>query len=145
MSILRSSEKLNLFFIVCAFAGFLDAGFLTWSHYAQITVPCSLTHGCEKVLTSPYAVISGVPIAFLGAVYYGAQIGLSVWFYLAQDRFYLLLMTLFASGGLFISAILLYLQASVIGAWCAYCLLSASISVLLFGLVLALWFAKENS
>ena len=47
--------------------GLADALYLTIEHLAGRSVPCSVTGGCEEVLTSSYAVIAGIPLAAVGA------------------------------------------------------------------------------
>ena len=49
------------------------AGYLTYVHYAHVAPICS-TGGCEKVQTSKYAELAGVPVAVLGLVAWAALI-----------------------------------------------------------------------
>ena len=48
--------------------------FLSISHYLDLTVPCSITHGCEIVLTSKYSIFLGLPLAVWGVAYSAAVI-----------------------------------------------------------------------
>ena len=59
-----------IFLLVVALLGFADAAFLTVEHYQGVVPPCSITAGCEAVLTSSYASILGLPVSLLGALYY---------------------------------------------------------------------------
>jgi uncharacterized membrane protein len=66
-----SRNKTSLLFVLfLSFAGFLDATYLTIQHFSGQIPPCTVTHGCEKVLTSQFAHVGPIPIALLGAGYF---------------------------------------------------------------------------
>ncbi len=44
--------------------------YLTYVHYAGIKAVCEIAHGCEKVQTSEWSKLAGVPVALLGLVGY---------------------------------------------------------------------------
>src|SRR6476469_1988821 len=56
--------------VVLSLVGLADSIYLTIHHYTAEPVPCSITGGCEMVLTSPYAEVSGIPLAAFGAAAY---------------------------------------------------------------------------
>ena len=56
---------------VLALVGFADAAYLTATHYAGASVFCGASGGCETVLSSEFATLGPVPVALIGAVYYG--------------------------------------------------------------------------
>jgi uncharacterized membrane protein len=119
-------------FLVFSLAGFADASYLTVTHYAGTPPECSIFHGCEKVTTSPYATLGGVPLALLGMIYYAAIILLII-AYLDTRREGILLFTARATVvGFLASAWFVYLQLYVIQAVCPYCMLSALVSTILF-------------
>ncbi len=62
--------KLPLLAAVVAIGGLIDAIYLTIHHLTGEKVPCSVTGGCETVLTSSYAEIAGIPLATFGAIAY---------------------------------------------------------------------------
>ncbi len=118
--------------ISLATIGLFDATLLTIEHYASLNLPCSVTHGCEIILASKYAVVAGLPVAAFGIGYYLLVLIMSFYAYQNEvDRKWL-----FALSSLgFVSTIyLLYVQAFLLHAWCQYCLLSALTSTLLFAL-----------
>lgn len=123
--------KLPLIAAVVALAGLADAIYLTTKHYTGEAVPCSLVEGCEQVLTSSYAEISGVPLAIFGAVAYFAAFSLAI---LAAfgNRSMWTLFGIQVSLMLIFTAWLVYLQAFVIEAFCQFCLLSAAVTLGLF-------------
>lgn len=115
-----------------SFFGFLDAAFLTVKHYLGTPLSCPFFGHCEKVLTSPYAVVWGIPIALLGAVYYLAVFILTVGYFDTKRERVILLAAKLSFVGFFASLVFLYLQLFVIKAICFYCVVSAATSTLLF-------------
>ena len=115
-----------------ALVGFADAAYLTATHYAGAPVFCGPSGGCETVLTSEYATLGPVPIALIGAGYY-AVASLSAWTPLeAWSRRTAAFLAALTGAGFVVTAGLVWLQATVIGAWCRFCLVSAAITTLLF-------------
>jgi uncharacterized membrane protein len=122
--------KLYVTAAVVSLLGLADAIYLTVQHVTGQSVRCTIVSGCSEVLSSSYAVVSGVPLALIGAAAYFSVFSLAT---LAAFGFrsagtlltpLVLLMFLF-------SLWLIYLQAFVIGAWCQFCLLSAAITTAL--------------
>lgn len=119
-------------------AGLADALYLTVEHFAGHSVPCSVTGGCEEVLTSSYAVIAGIPLAALGAAAYFSVFSLATLAIFGYRTAGILLRPLVAVMVL-MSLWLFYLQAFVIRAFCQFCLLSAAITIGLMIVVLLAW------
>jgi uncharacterized membrane protein len=113
-----------------ALVGLGDAVYLTVQHISGQSVPCSVTGGCEEVLTSRYAVIAGIPLAALGAAAYFSVFSLSTLAAFGYRIAEKLLLPLVATMVL-VSLWLFYLQAFVIQAFCQFCLLSAGITIAL--------------
>ena len=118
--------------------GLADAVYLTVEHLAGRSVPCSVTHGCEEVLTSSYAVIGGIPLAAVGAAAYFSVFSLAT---LAAFGYRIAgtLLRPLVSVMVLVSLWLFYLQAVVIRAFCQFCLLSAAITITLMIVVLLAW------
>ena len=129
----KRSKALVKFAIVAAvFAllGLADAAYLTSKHLMDTQASCSITTGCERVLTSSYAEIFGIPTAALGLVAYFAAFSLAILTYFNYRKTWLIFGAL--SGLMaFFSLWLVYLQAFVIGAFCQFCLISAATSLTL--------------
>lgn len=120
------------FFIIVAFLGFLDASYLTFEHYRGVIPPCGSSGGCEAVATSEYAVIIGIPVALMGALYY-LFILLSSFYVMDRERYDLLpWIAAVTIAGLLTSLWLIYLQLFVIEAICIYCMFSAGTSIAIF-------------
>jgi uncharacterized membrane protein len=115
-----------------ALVGFADAAYLTATHYAGAPVFCGASGGCETVLTSEYATVGPVPVALVGAAYYTAA-SLAAWTPIgAWSRRTAAFLAGLTGAGFVVTAGPFWLQASVIGAWCRFCLGSAAITTLLF-------------
>jgi uncharacterized membrane protein len=115
-----------------ALVGFADTAYLTATHYAGAPVFCGASGGCDEVLTSAFATLGPVPIALLGAVYYGIA-SLLAWTPIESwTRRTAGVLAGLTGVALVVSGVLFLLQALVIEAWCRYCLVSAAITTLLF-------------
>ena len=137
-------KNFALVFLVLSLIGFADATFLTVEHYRGVLVPCSLIEGCEKVLTSDYAEIGGLPVAFIGSIYYLAIFLLTFLFLTRGQKRLLLAAGRLAVLGFIVSLGFVFLQLFVIKAVCLYCLASAVISTTLFVLFLILIKSKRQ-
>ncbi len=113
---------------VLALAGVADSVYLTTEHLAGRSVRCVVVSGCDTVLSSGYATVAGdIPLAALGAAAYFAAFSLATLAYFGYERARALLGLLVAL--MFAATLwLLYVQAFVLKAFCAYCLLSAALT-----------------
>ena len=115
---------------VLSLVGLADSLYLTIKHLSGQSVPCSVTGGCEEVLTSSYAVVAGIPLAALGAAAYFSVFSLgtlAIFGYPIAAK----LLQLLAAIMVLMSLWLFYLQAFVIRAFCQFCLLSAATTIAL--------------
>jgi uncharacterized membrane protein len=126
-------KKIFITLIILSFLGFIDATYLTIVDYKHIIPPCTITHGCEKVLFSRFARIYGIPIALFGSIYFFTSIILNVLMIQHLKNIWIKrVFMLFNFSGLITAIILLYLQFMVIRALCQYCMLTELILFLLF-------------
>ncbi|HYH86142.1 MAG TPA: vitamin K epoxide reductase family protein [Pyrinomonadaceae bacterium] len=118
-----------------ALVGIIDATYLTVEHLAGRSVRCMIVSGCDEVLSSSYATVAGgIPVAALGALAYFTAFSLATLAAFGYDGARRLLAPLVAL--MFLATLwFVYLQAFVIEAFCAYCLLSAAITTTLMLLV----------
>lgn len=115
--------------LVFILIGLAASGYLTYTHFAEVTPQCYGIGSCAYVQASSYAKIFGVPIALLGFLAYLVMLALSIaanWG-LDEERADLAMQVLFglAFAGTLYSAYLTYVEAFVLHAWCIYCVTSA--------------------
>lgn len=125
-----------------AFAGFFDSFYLTVQKLAGLVPPCSFATGfaCDTVLASSYSQFLGIPVSVFGVLYYLAVLWCAVLYGTSKRTNYLPGILFLPFLGIGASAWFFYLQASVLGAYCFYCLFSAAITFLLLLATLILWY-----
>ena len=128
--------------LVASLVGLGDAVYLTVQHLTGQSVRCTIVTGCSAVLASRYAAIGGVPTAAYGAIAYFLVCSLSILILFADAKeSRRLRLSLCLLAGLMGGATLwfLYLQAFVLRAYCSFCLLSASATLLIVLLSVLGW------
>jgi uncharacterized membrane protein len=139
-SVVRSSapwlteRRLRPAIAALAVLGAAVAGYLTYVHYADVAPICTGSGGgCEKVQSSSYAELKGVPVAIIGLAGYLAILGsLAI-----RGEGGLLATALLALIGFGFSAYLTYLELFEIEAICQWCVASAVLMTLLAALAVA--------
>ena len=115
MTLRRATAALSL-------VGIAVAGYLTWIHYAGLDPVCvGGGGGCERVQTSPWAELAGVPVALLGLLAY-ATILASLALPEQTGRSVAAFVSLVGFG---FSAWLTYVELVEIDAVCQWCVVSA--------------------
>ena len=114
-------EPPRLAALVLAVIGLGIAGYLTYVHYAGVDSVCAIAHGCEKVQTSAWSKLAGIPVALLGLLGYGGILGALA---LDGERGRLAAVA-FAWIGFAFSAYLTYREIWSIDAICIWCVASA--------------------
>jgi uncharacterized membrane protein len=97
------------------------SAYLTWVHYAGIEPVCTSISDCERVQTSSYAELAGIPVAVLGVVGYAAL--------LLSLRGPAELTALLAYLAVAFSAYLTWAELFRIEAICQWCVVSALASL----------------
>jgi uncharacterized membrane protein len=117
-----------------AAVGVAVAGYLAWTKATgESALFCTAVAGCEVVQASRYAMFLGMPTAAWGAALYAAVCGLAL-AGLTAGRW--LIAFLVVVGGMAFSGYLTYLELFVIAAVCWYCVVSAAVTLALFGVLL---------
>jgi uncharacterized membrane protein len=134
----RDSRFIPRLMIIVSLAG-LGIAFYLAITYAQDQAPyCAGSGGCESVQTSEYTtIVDGLTVPILGVIGYIVLLALAgLRGRLGeQGAFYLPLLTFGAALiGFLYSVYLTYLEASVIQAWCYWCLASAIAMTIAFAL-----------
>jgi uncharacterized membrane protein len=122
-----TDRRLRGAILALALVGFGVAAYLTYVHYEGIRPVCGLGGDCEKVQTSQWSEVGGVPVALIGLIGYA-----------------LILASLFVPGeagrlagaflalvGFAFSAYLTYRELFSIDAICPWCVVSACVMTLL--------------
>ncbi len=125
-------------FTLVAVMGWLVSSLLTAIHvFALPAIPADApVQGSIEVITSQWAYVFGVPLATLGAFYYLTTIGLALWWFDTRHPLIIKILTPITASGVLASSYFVWLQLGPIGAICPFCIVSATASVLLFGLEL---------
>ena len=124
---------------VLALIGLFVATYLWFFKLGIIGSLACKIDGCEKVNTSPWALLFGHPVAMWGVLYYVAMFAVSYGSTLerfADDRRAATALVVLAGWGVLFSAYLTYLELAIIHAVCMYCVISAIIVVIMFAVAL---------
>jgi uncharacterized membrane protein len=125
---MSSDRRLVIAIAVVAALGVAVAGYLTYVHYAGVKALCVAGGGgCEKVQTSAYSKLAGVPVALLGLIGYLALLA-SLGLRGENGRFAGAVIALIGFG---FSAYLTYREIFTIKAICQWCVASAVLMTLL--------------
>jgi len=137
----RVSILFGIFAVVAA-VGWMVSLMLTAIHlFAIPAIPAgsdALTQGSIAVITSPWAYVLGIPLATFGAIYYLVTVGLTLWWFDTRHPLIVKILTPMTASGVLFSAYFVYLQLGVIDEICPFCMVSASATVILFGLELGI-------
>jgi uncharacterized membrane protein len=127
-------SRLRTAIAVLALVGTAIATYLTYVHYADVKALCvSGGGGCEKVQTSEFSKLAGIPVAVLGLVGY-VLILASLW---VRGEAGVMAGALLALAGFGFSAYLTYRELFTIDAICQWCVASAIVMTALA--VLTVW------
>ena len=114
-----TARRLGLAIVALALVGVAIAGYLTWVHYSDLQPFCVGGGGaCERVQSSPYAELAGIPVAGVGLAGYLAILASLA----LPDRSVTAFLALVGVG---FSAYLTYVELAVIDAVCQWCVASA--------------------
>ena len=115
------TDRLRTVAIAISVVGIAIAGYLTYVHYAGISPVCEIAHGCEKVQTSEWSKVAGIPVALLGLLGY---VGILAALLIPGET-----AATVAAGmaliGVGFSAYLTYREVLTIDAICIWCVASA--------------------
>jgi uncharacterized membrane protein len=124
--------------LALALIGLGDTLYLSYYQYLNLIPSCAIG-GCEQVLTSAYSKFLGVPLSYIGLVYYAYLFCLSILMIIEPaSRALRSAAIAYTAIGFALSAyFIFYIQLSIIGALCMYCAVSAITSTL--ALCTAIW------
>ena len=122
--------------------GLFLGAYLTLYKFGFIGALACNVSSCERVQTSRWSVFLGLPVATWGLGFYVVMLLLSfvgTQAHYEDSRELSLAMLAMTGVGLLFTAWLNYLEAFVLHAWCEWCIASAIMVVLLFGLAVKDW------
>lgn len=123
-----TERRLRLATALICVLGLAVAGYLTYVHYAELEPLCvGGGGGCEKVQSSDYAELAGIPVAVLGLAGYGLILA-SLWVPGDAGRVSGALLALVGFG---FSLYLTWVELFEIDAICQWCVLSAVLMTVL--------------
>jgi uncharacterized membrane protein len=123
-----SPRGLRIATAVLALVGLGIAGYLTWVHYAGLQPLCvGGGGGCEKVQSSRWAELAGIPVAVLGLAGYLAILATLA----VRGESASMIAAFLALVGAGFSAWLTYVELAKIHAICQWCVASAVVMALL--------------
>ena len=142
----KATTSLLWFFVIVAFLGFLDATYLTMSHFTGAQLYCGVEDTCSIVTSSKYATVFGIPVALGGSLYYLAVLILSLLVLDKRSKKLAKVLGLITIAGLLASGWFVFVQLVLLEAICYYCMVSAGTSSILFvlGMVLLSRLRKEK-
>jgi uncharacterized membrane protein len=123
-----------------ALVGLGIAAYLTYIHYAGLQPLCLASGGCEKVQSSHWSKLAGIPVATIGLLGYAAILALLF----VPGEAGLAGTALVALAGFGFSAYLTYVELFRIHAVCQWCVASAVLMTVLAGLTVARLLTAEE-
>lgn len=141
-------QKLSLapyILLALALVGLGDTLYLSYFQYLNLIPSCAIG-GCEVVLSSPQSKFFGVPLSYIGLVYYVYMFCLAVLLCIEPRSKALRLGTLLYTGvgALYSVWAIFYIQLTVIGALCQFCVISALVTWALAAVAARHFFAPRS-
>ena len=125
-----------------ALLGLFDAAYLALERVTGGPIACPVGGGCETVQSSTYALLFGVPVAFIGVAGYTVLLVVALLSLQVPDllgvSLHALLLAL-ASIALLAGAYFMYVQVALIGAICFWCAVAALLDLLIWLAALVNW------
>ena len=119
----KTSIIIASLFLAFSFLGFVDASYLAAKFYLGSPVTCKLLGGCEKVTSSKYSEVMGIPVALLGAFYYLSVLVLVLLYLDRRNEKTLGFLAQYVFVGMTASLYFIFLQWFVIKSWCCFIVL----------------------
>lgn len=144
--------------MVCALSGgIFFSGYLLYTHFLSVSSTSLLFRlcssglfDCDRVNSSPYASVFGVPLAAMGLIFYFSVLVLSVMARAVRDNSFLksfIYVILFWASALSVAAIfpLAYISAFTLSTFCLYCMFTWVANIVIFLVVLSVIKSMEGA
>lgn len=143
-----SSPPVRLLLVVSALlaiGGIGIAAYLTAVHFADQPIVCSGIGDCEKVNSSSYAKLAGIPVAVLGLISYVTMLVLVLGALIRRDAMLVAAAWGVALASFGFSMYLTYVELEVLDAICIWCVSSASVvTAMLIALSACVWIVRDD-
>lgn len=132
----------RLIVLLLSFFGIADTTYLTQHALSGTPTVCSINgyDGCRIVAQSIYSHLFGIPLSVYGFLFYASLFILTaitiVWVSSFADK----IIQAIAIIGVLASTIFMWIQATIIHAFCMYCIFSAVLTVLI--VLVVFWYKK---
>lgn len=133
---------LVLLVLILSFLGIADSWYLYQSAVTNTELSCDIgagLDGCNIVAQSEYSQLFGLPLGLYGVGFFALTFLLAASLAVVPSRRLYQALLAVSAFGVVASAIFVFIQLALIKALCIYCIVSAGITVLLFGLSVTLW------
>jgi uncharacterized membrane protein len=136
---MNRSRNFLMAIALLALAGLSAATYVFVAHSLSYELFCPFATGCDAVQRSPYAVLFGLPVSFLGMLGFAAYVLLALTGlgFSAAARGALRALLVLSVVEVTFTSYMAYLQVSVIRAICSWCMFSAAVTVALAALVIS--------
>lgn len=133
----KRMKKINFVYLgvfVLALIGIGDTVYLIGKQLAgEVIGSCPVFGtGCGDVLTSKYSEFLGIPLSVYGFVFYSGMALFSLFLLFKKNEIVRHLLMLGGIVGFLLSVSFIYIMGVLIGAYCFYCVISATTSTLIF-------------
>jgi uncharacterized membrane protein len=129
-------DRISWSALALAIIGLIDSVYLTWVKFTDSYVTCGPIGNCEAVNTSRYAEFAGIPIALIGILGYFliiVVVALEKWLPSRKEGLRLAFFGFTLTGTIY-SMYLTYVEIAILEAICPYCVASAVLMLVLFGI-----------
>ena len=128
-----------------AIGGIGIASYLTVVHFADQPIVCSGIGDCEKVNSSSYAKLAGIPVAVLGLSSYVTMLLLALGALVRRDAMLVAAAWGIALASFGFSMYLTYIELEVLDAICVWCVASATVvTAMLVALSACVWIVRDD-
>lgn len=121
--------------ISSALAGIGVTGYIYYAKHYKDHLACPTGDDCNAVVNSKYSKFLGIPLEYLGMLYYSAIVlsyACLIAFPALRSSILMPTILTLTAGSFFFSMYLLFVQAFLLKRWCIWCLLSATLSTIIF-------------
>lgn len=126
-------KLLNRSIFVFSILGLAVSVYLAYEYSLSGPINCPIGGGgCDLVRQSQYSSLLGIQLPYFGILFYLVVAFLSIWLTQHADKLVTYFRLLVSFSGFAFGVYLTYLEAFVIDAYCFWCVISFTISIVIF-------------